>query len=451
MSSFSKQRVRLGPVLALVFAVSSVLAAAQPVPVEISSSEEGLSLRFTAQSRVSYLVESSTGLLDWEHQATLRGDGPIIWSLPRAKMQDGRRFFRIAPFKAVGVDRLHRWPAYVDQGGRFSIGLFGDSYTHAPLRYGRPLAEALSNEFGDLGPGFCGFGFTGTGSRNGAIDPDQLSYRLSESDWSSAYGFGFGPDACHITALSPRAALTITAGPGIEALRIHYVRSPGSGGFRYRVNQGLWRARPTGGENQFASLDIGLPDNSGSTEVDLEAIFAGVTLLGAEAVVQGDGVVVHKLSVTGGRAEAFMTNQVSKDAVNALGLDMAVIFFGTNEHAGNRTPASFENAVRNMIGGLREGSPDIDIVLVLPPYTMFESEVATAFSLQAYGERLKKIAEDLNGAYVDFTQVFGPATELQYLIDVGLMRSDRVHPTTGEGSGGQLIAETLGYEVLGLN
>lgn len=406
---------------------------------------------FQAQDRINYMVHASSTLTDWSHLVTVRGEGELTWILPPAQTSYQQRFFRVAPVVARGVDELTSWAAYMASGaGDFRIGLIGDSYTHHPTRYVRRLRDNLAVVHGDLAAGCCCFGFKPTFRKNGSIDAGQLDFSLNPNDWTATYGDGYGPDACHVVSNSAGASITVAVGADTNTLRIHYVSTVGSSGFRYNVDGGGWNTQPTDGTLAYASTDVDVSAETAPFDLTLEALSAGVTLLAAEAINTGDGIVAHKLGASGRLADNFMTNQIARDATRALDLDMVIVMFGTNEQASNRTPASFGAAIENIIQTLRDDNPAIDVVLILPPYTMLEEEAPTHYSLDAYGEELERIAGLSMACTVKLTEVFGPASELQNLIDDGLMSTDRIHPTKGSGSGGYLIADTIGDLVFSL-
>lgn len=188
-------------------------------------------------------------------------------------------------------------------------------------------------------------------------------------------------------------------------------------------------------------------------DVEIEALGADVTLIGAEAIKEGSGVVVHKLGATGRASYNFATNTVSKQSLVQLNLDMVIIMFGTNEQLGGQIQSViwYKGALSNIISSLRAGNPAMDVVLMLPCYTKYETEDPRTYKLQDYGKAMREVALEKKAAFIDFTEVFGPAAELQNLIDAGLMHFDRIHPTIGPGSGGFLIADTLEKSIFGLD
>ena len=117
------------------------------------------------------------------------------------------------------------------------------------------------------------------------------------------------------------------------------------------------------------------------------------------------------------------------------------------------TPAilAYLAALQNIITTVRSVKPGIDVILMLPCYTQYELELPRAYKLHDYGKVMLEVVAANNAAYIDFSDVFGPAAQLQTLIDAGLMATDRIHPsTTGVGSGGYLMADTISKSILGL-
>jgi lysophospholipase L1-like esterase len=236
-------------------------------------------------------------------------------------------------------------------------------------------------------------------------------------------------------------------------MKLYYANNSGSAGFRYRlVVNGTpeeWKTVLTNGIAGLGTQTLNVQSYAAPYMIDIEALGVGVSLIGAEAVKTGNGIVAHKLGCSGGRAIHFAANDLAKAALNELNLDMAVIMFGTNEQGASQTPASFKTALQTLITSLRTQNPNMDLLLMLPCYTKYELEDPKPYKLQDYGTVMRELATANKAAFMDFTEVFGPAVELQNLINSGLMNADRVHPTTtGVGSGGFLIGDAIYVNVL---
>ena len=357
----------------------------------------------------------------------------------------------INEIRPQGVDYLNEWDAFrAAEWERYSVGLIGDSYTHNRSRYSRRLKRNLADQFGDLGAGYLSFGFITRydWSDNGAIDALQLDYSIDHTQWTPVYGKGYGPDGCHVTSATNGESIVVHVYQSTDALRLFYLMEPVSREFRYRVAGGAWTSVSVNGIEGLGVEVIDVSVFNEPFDIEIQALDVGVTLMGLEAVVAGDGVVVHKLGVTGGIGANFANNSVAVSALQALRLDMAVIMFGTNEQLSNISPVAYKSSIQRLIDCLRSSNPDTDLVLMLPCYTKYEIEVPRTYSLQDYGVVLRDLAVENNGCFLDFTEVFGPATELQNLIDAGLMNGDRIHPTTGDYSGGALMADAILHSVL---
>ena len=411
--------------------------------------------QFQPLEQISYKICASQDLQTWKHASSVRGSGFFDWVIPDSELMFARRFFRAERVVATGSENLTSWAAFkAAENGKYRVGLIGDSYTHARTRYSLRLKQMLAAKYGNLGAGYLSFGFHPSAGRNGSVDHTELEYQINFEEWVKQYGNGYGADACHVTSAVAGAAITVKILKTVDSIQLRYVNQVGSGGFRYRIGNGSWASVSTDAELGLGDVDIALNGQVAPYDIEIEALAVGVTLLGAEAVKSGDGVVVHKLGVSGGKAEIFVNNDLAKAATNALQLDMAVIMFGTNEHLGGRTPASFRLALVNIAQTLRSSNPSIDLVFALSCYTKYELEVPRKYNLQDYGAVMRSVAEEYQGAYIDFTEVFGPADQLQNLVDAGLMSSDRIHPTTssaGVNCGGYLIANTIYKSVLGCN
>ena len=416
----------------------------------------GMHLGVNSVPGYSYKVSGSTNLVDWEHLVSVRGQDVVPWSLPTAELGYPKRFFRADKVGAQGLAGLTRWTNFqATAGARLQIGMIGDSYTQNRSRYTKRLKQTLTAQYGDLGAGFLGFASFSASGLNGSVDDTQLNYTIVYTNWTTVNGSGYGPDAGHVTSLSNNASLTIQVLKTVETNKLYYVKNSGSAGFHYRIRDAVttnsWVTVPTAA----ATLGLGLTSidvhtNIAPYYIDIETLGIGVSLIGAEAIKTGSGVVAHKLGCSGGRADQFAVNVVSQAALNELNLDL-IIMFATNEQNGNKTPASFKAALQNIITTVRSVKPGIDVILMLPCYTQYELEIPKAYKLHDYGKVMLEVVAANNAAYIDFSDVFGPATQLQNLIDAGLMATDRIHPsTTGVGSGGYLMADTISKSILGL-
>lgn len=405
--------------------------------------------KFIPEQEYSYKICVSSDLQNWTHVESIRGDTELVWPVPEEEMEHARRFFRAEKVMATGLENLTSWTDYQSEPDeRYCIGLIGDSYTHARERYAKRLKQNLTAAYGNLGAGYLGFAYVIGSGANGSIDQTELHYSITSSQWVVQYGSGYGSEACHVTSAVTNAHIDVQVLKTVGSIKIYYADQPGTSGFRYRIQEGAWTAVPTDGPLAFQIKSIDLEDYTAPYTVEIETTGVGVSLAGVEAIISGDGVVVHKLGATGRRAIHFMGNPMNRAALKELNLDMAIIMFGTNEQISNQTPSSFKSALENIIDKLRLDKPSIDIVLMLPCYTKYELEDPRAYRLQDYGVVMQQVANERAGAYIDFRAVFGPAEKLQKLIDTGLMKSDRVHPTSGLNSGGHLMADTITRSVL---
>ena len=440
----------------LVLRVTAPPAPVVVPPVALVRDTGGMHLGVNSVSGYSYKVSGSTNLVDWSHLVSVRGQDVVPWSLPAAELAYAKRFFRADMVTAQGLTGLNRWTNFqATAGARLQIGMIGDSYTQNRSRYTKRLKQTLTAQYGDLGAGFLGFASFSAAGLNGSVDDTELNYTIAYTNWTTKNGGGYGPDAGHVTSLSNNASLSIQVLKTVETNKLYYVNTPGTAGFHYRIRDAVttqsWVTVSTDATLSLGITAIDTRTNIAPYNIDIEALGLGVSLIGSEAVKAGPGVVAHKLGCSGGRADQFAVNTVSQAALNALNLDLIIIMFATNEQAGNATPASFKTALQNIITTVRSVKPGIDVILMLPCYTQYELEIPKAYKLHDYGAVMLQVAASNNAAFIDFSDVFGPATQLQNLIDAGLMATDRIHPsTTGVGSGGYLMADTISKSILGL-
>ena len=289
--------------------------------------------------------------------------------------------------------------------------------------------------------------------KNGSINSAWMEAFLDATEWTSTYGYGYGPDACHLTSESEASNISIWLKLQYDRVRIYYVTDPESRGFRYRVNgYSDWQVVDTGESQEAKMIEISDLPTQKYTEVQIEALSANVHLLGASALIDGNGVVVSKLARSGGMASMFAHNEYAVASYGLLDLDMGLILFGINEQFNGVSGSDFRASIEALVLALRSVNPQIDIVLVLPNYTKFELEQSTGISLDVYRAELQSLALIMDCCFFDMTKVFGPAKRLQDLIDNGLIYSDRIHPTTvqsGRLTGGGVMATTLFDELFG--
>ena len=441
----------------LVLRVTSPPAVVVTPPLALVRDVGGMHLGVNSVTGYTYKVSASTNLVAWDHLASVRGQDVVPWTLSAAELGYARRFFRADKVGAQGLAGLTVWSNFqATAGARLQIGMIGDSYTQNRSRYTKRLKQTLAAQYGNLGAGFLGFAsFTPTNGANGSVDETELDYTIVYNQWTSKNGGGYGPDAGHVTSLSNNASLTISVKKTVETNKLYYVNAPGSAGFRYRLRNAVttnsWVTNATDAALSLGLTALDVRTSIAPYNIDLEALGVGVSLIGAEAIKTGPGVVAHKLGCSGGRADQFAANAVAKAALNELNLDLVIIMFATNEQGGNATPASFKAALQNIITTVRSVKPGMDVILMLPCYTKYELEFPTTYKLHDYGKVMLEVAVANSAAFLDFSDVFGPATELQNLIDGGLMNIDRIHPsTTGVGSGGYLMADTIAKSLLNL-
>ncbi len=424
---------------------------APPVPpVALVPTNGSLQLRFPPETGYSYKVNASPDLLDWNHVVSLRGEGTAIWQLPAPERAFAKRFYRLNKVVPQGLGNLAAWSAFqAAPAARFKIGLIGDSYTQNRYRYTRRLKQTLASNYGDLGAGFLGFASFSSSGLNGSIDDTQLNNTIEYSKWATKNGGGYGPDGGDVTSLTANSSLSIAVLKSVSAVKFYYANKPGTAGFRYRIQSGGWSTVPTDAALSLGLHTVNVQAYTAPYNIDIEALGVGVTLIGAEAIIPGNGILLHKLGASGGKASHFTANSLAVNSTHELDLDMAFIMFGTNEQSQNTTPNVYRDTIQYIIDNLRARNPSIDLVLMLPCYTKYEVETPGTYRLWQYGAVLRELAAANNTALIDFTEVFGPASELQNLIDGGLMSTDRVHPTTtGVGSGGYLMADTISTCIL---
>jgi lysophospholipase L1-like esterase len=291
------------------------------------------------------------------------------------------------------------------------------------------LRRDLHDQFGDAGVGFIRF--------------DSSGYPIStivhsKGLWTERYQ---SPDALglHISdsTSSERGASKwafINGFYNVDSITIHYIRQPGGGKFRYRVDDGKWKKVKTKGQTlQLGTRQIDLP--SANHSLTVEVLKGTVTLVGADFQLGSKGVKLHMIGNTGSKASQWA--QVNADlwqqGLAALNPNLVVIQFSTNEQSQLETPALMVAAYRTLISRIRAAAPTADVLLTTDPDTA--NSVNPAYlPTSAYRDAVRELALSLGVGFVDFYERLGPYADA----NARGLYLDPVHPNQ---AGGKMLAD----------
>lgn len=292
----------------------------------------------------------------------------------------------------------------------FVEALFGDSWT-AESRYwcGR-YAERRIAKYGDGGPGWCDFGFTGS-FINGNVRPD-LYVVAKTGSWTSAYGTSTtSPSICDARSSSAGALWSVTADAAATVVPtsaklaweatsdgvVEY-RFGGSGGWTSLNVQG------TVGTAQEATLTI--PGATPAAFVfEVQVVSGSVRLHGVDIRGDGPGLVFHKFASAGSKASGFAAADATqwKASIANRGLQAARFMWGTNESAADVTPATFATALTTVLTRYTEAYPSGDRCIAIP----CENRGGHAYEMTEYLNAAVPVAETFGAALLDVMAAFG--------------------------------------------
>jgi lysophospholipase L1-like esterase len=315
----------------------------------------------------------------------------------------------------------------------------GDSLTVQEFITG-PLRQDLIAQYGNAGVGWNAF-YTGGGW------PLNMTM-VSQGTWTERDqvpgAFGLNAYDCNTTDTATPASRTLTGAASVsDRIVFHYIKQPGGGSLRYRVDAGSWTTISTANATTVpATITIsGLPlANHDFTVEIVTAGTAGISPLGADFQIGKPGVRFHMMGNTGSRLSqwAAQNGAIQQQIIAALAPDLVGIQFSTNEQSNLESPPSMVAAYTTMIGRSRAAVPNVDIVLATDPDTANSSNPSFTPTVE-YSVAVQDLARSLGVGFMDFYKVMGDYPSANAL---GLY-GDTVHPNA---AGGKALADFVyGY------
>lgn len=296
------------------------------------------------------------------------------------------------------------------QGGRISIGMIGDSWTHNASRWSGKFAETLwrkynADEEAPLGRGWIGFATGGDGMQNGSITGNNQV--TATGTWTQQYTTGSGPDAGAVVSSAADAQQSLAL-DYTKALTWKLFAQGGAGVIRYRwTAAGAWTTIDLSALGAgFQAITLAGAPASGTGTFTVEVVSGTAKLYGLFESKSGDGVIAHKLAATGSQAQqwAALDAAIWQPSIAALGCNLITIMHGTNDQGANRSASAFKANLITIIDRVRTALPLSDILLIAPP----ENQRTNLIKMADYAQAMYEIAlTDRDVAYGDLQPHFG--------------------------------------------
>ncbi len=322
-----------------------------------------------------------------------------------------------------------------------TIAVLGDSYTQNNGRYIKALCDSLNAEFGVGSAGWCGFGsYLPTSGFNSSVDGSRIDGSTRTGTWSAAtYYTSTSPDLAQVSSSTVGSNIQCTGEAGMTGVDLFHIAGT-AGQIRYRWDGGGWTALNVGtGSGLTVTALAGVPATAWT--LDLEVVSGTVKLCGLNGKTStANGVTVHKLGCSGGRAQQFAAVNAAEwqTGLAALAPNTVIMFLGVNDQNLNRTPAQYSADMQTMITRAKTAVPTADILLVAAP----ANGLSHTYPMSDYTTVLYDLAVLNFTAFIDMQYVFGESySEYGYGSTRNWFLSDNIHPdgTTG----GRALADGL--------
>ncbi|MFG7486288.1 GDSL-type esterase/lipase family protein [Methylorubrum rhodesianum] len=355
-------------------------------------------------------------------------------------------------FSPAGLRETHKRLRVLDRLGgllngancQLSMLIQGDSWSTTTMYYVQQLTQALVAKYGDAGPGWTGFGFSGTGVATGNARPDVLALTRTGSwlsyaaDATNLYGTAPMPD--HSAAVSTASGDTFSLqynkpvnGPDISAIELFAIAS-NTATAQYRFNGGMWVPLDLTGSG-FKAIGLGaIP--TGSFNLQVQSLSAGAYLGGALYKSTAKGVVVHKAGASGTRSQqwASVDPAIYQASLAALAPNLLFCLGGTNSQSAY--PAESERGyVQTLINRWKTALPAADICLATPP----ENVRVNAVRMADIAEAQRQLAHQNAITHLNLQSAFGDADNPSSYADGSarpMLDSSLIHPSYTNGAFG---------------
>jgi hypothetical protein len=330
-----------------------------------------------------------------------------------------------------GFDRLRKWNAWKQQQDyRYDLVLTGDSYTDGNY-FGKKFYDLLQTQglpYG--GAGFCSF-LSGDGPLNGvSIDSTKFKANWATGAWTNlTYApngtTSWAPAGNSVKATGASSIITLTAGETYDSIKVIYFMRSGGGSFQWKINAGSNTSVSTAnGSNAVGILTIPTNGVSAPFTITLTAGDNTIEFGGAIARRNGNLLNVHKVGLTGSNASMFAQNSLFNSSITPLSAKGIVLMWATNEQNASIVPSVMKQYVQRIANYYRGQDSLCDLIFMAPMATKYDG--ARAYRSSEYANVMFQLAQENNGAFIDFNKIFGAFSQQQ--INNQMIAGDSVHP-----------------------
>ena len=156
-------------------------------------------------------------------------------------------------------------------------------------------------------------------------------------------------------------------GQRVSRFEVLYLKQPGGGSFRLRVDGGAPRSVPTAGPTRAAGYELlQVPD--GPHELALETAADGPVDVFGATLERASGVVVDAIGINGAHSMHFLYADPAmlEDHLRHRPIDLFAVQIGTNMSTGLR-PTTHGNRLATLVRRLKAAAPGAACLLVSPP------------------------------------------------------------------------------------
>lgn len=302
------------------------------------------------------------------------------------------------------------------------IAGIGNSWMGTSLYWIRDFAEELQTEFGDGGPGWVGFAFSGSGSITGSV---LSSVTVAKSGtWTPHYLDGDSPDAGQVVSTEAGAKYTITGPASLNSARLY----ASSGTLRYRWDGGTWTEIAISGDALQTFALSGMPSTAWTLEIE---VVSGTVKMSGLDLQKTNGVRFHKLAKNGSNTAHWtaIDETAFVDGLTVLAPHLVIIMHAINDQLLSSQvpvpPAQYADNMRELIRRARLASPATDILLVTPPKVRDQGPPTADYAAVE-----RAVAVEQKCAHLDLQYAFGEDyPDYAYGSDRPLLDDTLIHPT----------------------
>lgn len=155
------------------------------------------------------------------------------------------------------------------------------------------------------------------------------------------------------------------------------------------------------------------------------------------------GVIYHSIGVNGAKFSDYNKYPLFFEQLPALEADLVILSLGTNESFDKMVSQDYLVQLNLFIDNLRAKIPDVEIVVITPPPSMFKRKYPNTF-VAGYAKDIQIQESEKKYASWDLFSVMGGLFSVNKNVNEGLMSADKVHYTKqGYEKQGNLFTEAF--------